>query len=122
VVFGSSSRPEQPATSSGLLVTRVPCPAGHVRVERSTRHAKPPRADGRALDVSSTPEAPEQAARYPVHLLHLVRRQPDLVRRLRALTSIGSAIPTWVMDAKEAASFLRRSESKFESMAPKLPR
>src|SRR5215213_1740941 len=121
VVFGSS-RPEQPATSSGLLVTRVLCPAGYVRVERGPRHAKPPRAAGLALDVSRSPEAPEQAARYPVHLLHLVRRQPDLVGRLHVLTSIGSAVPTWVMDAKEVASFLRISESEFERMAPRLPR
>ncbi len=51
-----------------------------------------------------------------------MRRQPDLVRRLRVLTSIGSAVPTWVTDAKEAASFLRTSESEFERMAPGLPR
>jgi hypothetical protein len=121
-MLGSSSRSEQPATSSGLPVTRVPCPIGHLRVERGARHPKPPRDDGRALDVSRTPEAPEQAARYPVHLLHLVRRQPDLVGRLHVLLSIGSAVPTRVMEAKEAASFVRLSESEFERMAPRLPR
>jgi hypothetical protein len=51
-----------------------------------------------------------------------VRHQPDLVRRLHVLTSIGSAVPTWVMDAKEAADFMRISESEFKRMAPGLPR
>jgi hypothetical protein len=38
------------------------------------------------------------------------------------LTSIGSSIPTWVMDAKQASDFWRVSESQFKRMAPRLPR
>ena len=68
------------------------------------------------------PEVPEQAARYPVHLLNFVRRQPDLVRSLHVLTAIGSAVLPWVMNAKEAADFLRISESEFKRMAPSLLR
>jgi hypothetical protein len=38
------------------------------------------------------------------------------------LTSIGSAVPTRVMDAKRAADFWRVSESEFKRMATRLPR
>ena len=120
-MLGSSSRSEQPATSSELPVTRVPCPIGHVRVELGPRHAKP-RETMVALWTSPVPRRRQSRPREIPYICSTSCGVSHHVRRLHVLTSIGSAVPTRVMEAKEAASFVRLSESEFERMAPRLPR